>query len=78
MEFKHISSDPEILGGKPLIKGSRISVQPILEWIAGGATVLDIVRKFPHLSEEAVKEALHYAAHFTSNEILIEVNLKAA
>lgn len=78
MEFPHIISDPDILGGKPIIKGSRISVQLILEWIAGGATVQDIVKKFPHLTEESVQEALLYAAHFVSNEILIEVKLEAA
>ena len=78
MEFPNIISDPDILGGKPIIKGSRISVQLILEWIAGGATVQEIVQKFPHLTEESVQEALLYAAHFASNEILIEVKLEAA
>lgn len=78
MEFPHIISDPDILGGKPVIKGSRISVQMILEWVANGATVQDIVRKFPHLAEEGIQEALLYAAHFASNEILIEIKTEAA
>lgn len=78
MEFPHIISDPDILGGKPIIKGSRISVQLILEWIAGGATVQDILQKYPHLTETGIQEALLYAARFASNDILIEVRTEAA
>jgi len=48
-QFRHIVFDPDILGGKPIIKGSRISVQLILEWVASGASVSDIVAEFPHL-----------------------------
>jgi len=61
MEFKHIVSDPGILRGKPIIKGSRISVQFILELIASGPGVKDIVAEFPHLTEESVKEAILFA-----------------
>lgn len=73
MEFKHIVSNPQILGGKPIIKGSRISVQIILEWMASGASIQDIVQKYQHLSEDGVKEAILYASRFMSNEILIDV-----
>lgn len=62
MEFKHIVSNPGILGGKPVIRGSRISVQLVLEWLASGATIQDIVQKYPHLTEEGVKEAILYAS----------------
>ncbi|MBX2927981.1 MAG: DUF433 domain-containing protein [Saprospiraceae bacterium] len=78
MEFNHIVSDPEILGGKPIIEGSRISVQLILEWVASGASVQDIVNEFPHLSSESVKEALLYASLFMKNDILIEIKTSAA
>lgn len=73
MEFRHIVSNPAILGGKPVVRGSRISVQLILEWLASGASILDIVQKYPHLSEAGVREAILYASHFMDNEILIEV-----
>ena len=73
MEFKLIVSNPNILGGQPVIRGSRISVQLVLEWLASGATIQDIVRKYPHLTEEGVREAIMYASNFMSNEILIEV-----
>ena len=73
MKFSHIISDPQILGGKPIIKGSRISVQLILEWIASGASVGDIAAEFPHLPVEGIREAVIYAAHFLDNENFIEV-----
>ena len=61
MEFPNIVSDSEILGGKPCIKWTRISVQIILEWIVSGASIEGIVKKYPHLSEKAVQEAIMYA-----------------
>lgn len=62
MEFKHITSDSNILGGKPCVTGTRISVDMILEWIASGASIADVVKNYPSLSEEAVKEAVLYAS----------------
>lgn len=68
--FDRIISDPAILGGKPTIRGTRISVQTILEWIASGATRDDIVRKHSHLSTEDIEQALEYAAAAVRNEVL--------
>lgn len=67
--------DPAILGGKPIIRGTRISVEMILEWIASGATRDDIVRKHPHLSAGDVEQALAYAASAVRNEILVSVEV---
>ncbi len=72
-QFKHIISNPEVLNGKPCIAGTRISVELILEWASSGASVADIVKAYPHLSAEAVTEAIRYAARFTQNDIVIEV-----
>lgn len=77
MDFQYIVSDPEILGGKPIIKGSRISVQLILEWIASGASIMDIVEEFPHLPYDGVKEAILYASRWMENEIVIETKVRA-
>ena len=77
MQFDKISSDPAILGGKPCIKGSRISVELILEWMASGATVPDIRQKYPHLEEAAIFQAIQYAAHFMKNEVVLEVRTGA-
>lgn len=72
--FKLIEANPAILGGKPCIKSTRISVEFILELIASGASVDDIVKSYPHLSKEGVQEAVLYAAQFSKNEVLIQIN----
>ncbi len=74
MKYSLIESNSEILGGKPCIKGSRISVQLILEWLGTGATIDDIIRKYPHLTIEGVQQSILYAAEAMKNEILIEVS----
>jgi uncharacterized protein (DUF433 family) len=72
-QFKYISANPDILGGKPCITGTRISVDMVLEWLSSGASVNDIVGAYPHLNVEKVTEAIQYAARFMQNEIVIEV-----
>jgi len=72
--FDKIVFDPQILGGKPIIKNSRISVSIILEWIASGATVEDIVAEYKHLDVEGVRQAVLYAAYTMKNEVNIEIN----
>jgi uncharacterized protein (DUF433 family) len=69
--FDRITSDAAILGGKPIIRGTRISVEMILEWIASGGTRDDIIRKHPHLSAADVEQALAYAAAAVRNEVLL-------
>ena len=71
-KYKHITFDKNILGGKPIIAGTRISVELILEWIAAGSSVDQIVESYPHLKKVAVKEAILYATDVAKNEILIE------
>jgi len=72
-----ITSDPAILGGKPIVRGTRISVEIILEWIAAGATRDDVVRKHPHLNLEDIEQALGYAAASVRNEALINAEVGA-
>lgn len=69
--FDRITSDPEILGGKPIIRGTRISIEIILEWIASGANREDIVRKHPQLTLADIEQALAYAAAAVRNEVLV-------
>ncbi len=75
--FSHISATPSLLGGKPCLTGTRISVELIMEWIASGATPDAIVKKYPHVQKEAVQEAILYAAASVKNEIFLEVKLAA-
>lgn len=59
--FTRIVFAPAILGGKPCIKGTRISVEMILEWVASGASRDDIMMSYPQLMADDVDEAIRYA-----------------
>ncbi|MDZ4685876.1 MAG: DUF433 domain-containing protein [Planctomycetaceae bacterium] len=69
--FDRITSDPAILGGKPIIKGTRISVALILELVASGATRDDILHRHSHLTAEDVEQALAYASAAIQNDIVV-------
>jgi len=69
--FNRIVSNPAVLRGKPCIKGTRISVEFVLELFASGASRDDIIRAYPHLTPEDIGEALRYAARFLDNEVLL-------
>jgi len=71
----HIVSDPAILGGKPCIRGTRISVEFLLELVASGATKQEILNACPHLTPEGIQAAMHYASRFLKNESLFEVEI---
>jgi uncharacterized protein (DUF433 family) len=59
---KLIISDPAIMMGKPVVRGTRITVELILEKLSAGETIEQILESHPRLSQEAVKEALAFAA----------------
>jgi uncharacterized protein (DUF433 family) len=71
MVFTHISSDAAVLGGKPCIKGTRVSVEFILELFASGAARDDILLAYSHLTSEGISEALRYAARLLENESIL-------
>jgi uncharacterized protein (DUF433 family) len=65
-----IVSDPDILGGKPVVRGTRISVALILQCLASGMTREEILRGYPTLTEEGLDSALDYAARqFQGEEV---------
>lgn len=57
-----IVSTPEILVGKPVIKGTRISVELILGWLANGWTFEQILESYPHITREDIQATLDFAA----------------
>jgi uncharacterized protein (DUF433 family) len=63
MSMKWIVADPEHLGGKPRVAGTRISIGFLLECLAAGMTIGEIVETDPSLTEEAIKGALEELAH---------------
>jgi uncharacterized protein (DUF433 family) len=57
-----ISIDPKVLVGKPVIMGTRIAVEFLMELVANGWSHQQILKNYPHLMEEDIQAALHYAA----------------
>lgn len=66
-----IVCNPDILGGKPVIRGTRISVEFIIELFASGAEYRDILEAYPHLNREDIQAALQYASRFIQNEVFV-------
>jgi uncharacterized protein (DUF433 family) len=60
--FPQIVTDPNVLGGRPCVRGTRLSVEFILELFASGASRDDIVRASPQLTPADVEAAARYAA----------------
>ncbi len=72
-----ITCNPDVLGGKPCIRETRISVEFLLELVAEGASPKDILAAYPQLSEEALSAAFRYAADSMKNEVVWDVKLPA-
>ena len=65
---KLITKDPKILGGKPIIAGTRMSVEVILEFLAGGMEIKEILKEYPFLNQKQIKASIQYAAERISNK----------
>ena len=68
---EYIVSTPDVLKGKPRIKGTRIPVSLILGYLAAGKTAEDIINEFPDLTKEQVTACLEYARDLTEFEIAV-------
>ena len=75
--FQQIAYDPQILSGKPHVRGTRLSVEFILELFARGATRDEVLKTYPQLTSESVEEALKYAAQSVKNDVLLDVKVKS-
>jgi len=64
--------DPRVMGGKPVIKGTRIPVYFILELLSNGWSIDDILREYPHLTRDDVLAALKYAARVLREEVIVK------
>jgi uncharacterized protein (DUF433 family) len=65
-----ISIDPQVCFGKPCIKGTRIWVSLILDFLAGGETEAQILAAYPQLQSEDIRAALAYAAEVARERIV--------
>ncbi|MCE2402275.1 DUF433 domain-containing protein [Candidatus Poribacteria bacterium] len=63
MNTKLIECNPSIMMGKPVIAGTRIAVELILEKFAAGETIEQLLESYPRLTHEGVLAAFHFAAH---------------
>ncbi len=68
-----IVSDQKIMLGKPVIKGTRITVELILKKLAEGMTIDELIQAYPHLRREDILAALSYSADVISKEEIIGV-----
>lgn len=65
---KLITQNPKILGGKPIIAGTRMSVEVILESLAGGMSMEEMLREYPFLKKKHIQAAIDYAAKMVGKE----------
>ncbi len=73
-----IISDPSVMMGKPVISGTRITVELILEKLAAGETAEQILDAHPRLTKEAIREALAFAAQVLRSDVVYPVAEGAA
>lgn len=74
----HIVSDPDILVGKPAVKGTRISVELILGWLAQGWTQDMILESYPQLGHDDILACLAFAAEMLREEEYVAAGKAAA
>lgn len=65
---ERITTDPEILGGKPVVKGTRLAVEFLLDLMAKGWTETEILRNYPGLTAADLAACLHYASELLRTE----------
>lgn len=63
-----ITQDPKILGGKPIISGTRMSVESILELLSSGMEMQDILKEYPFLTKKQIQAAIEYATKIIGKE----------
>jgi uncharacterized protein (DUF433 family) len=66
-----IAINPEVMFGKPVIKGTRITVELILHELADGMTLDEVLKDHPHLTADDIQAAQHFAADYLSGEEFI-------
>jgi len=71
--MKRIVSNPKILGGKPIIQGTRLSVDFILNLLASGASEKEILNDYQHITLEDIHACLAFAANSLKNDIYLEL-----
>jgi uncharacterized protein (DUF433 family) len=77
LNFDRITFEPTILGGKACIRGMRLSVSLVVNLVANGMTVEEIIAEYPDLEPEDIQQALHYAAWVTEETLYVPIGAPA-
>lgn len=70
---EYIRATPSVLGGKPVVTGTRLGVDVILAKLASGESVEQVLESYPHLSREAILACLAYATDAVRNDVFYAV-----
>lgn len=68
-QFDRITFDPLVMGGRACIRGLRITVALVVNLVANGLNAVEIVKEYPYLEEEDIRQALQYAAWLADESI---------
>ncbi len=68
---QHISIDPGVMLGKPCIKGTRITVELVLEKLGAGEAEADLIEDYPQITREVILACLTFASTSVRNEIVL-------
>jgi uncharacterized protein (DUF433 family) len=69
---ERIIIDPEICNGRPIVRGTRITVQTVLEFLGAGDSIDEVLEEYPNLSREDVLACLSYTSRLMGNHFMIE------
>ena len=64
-----ITFDPAVMGGRACIRGMRMTVSLVVNLVANGMSIADIIREYPELEAEDIRQALQYASELTNEKI---------
>ena len=76
MDHPRIKRDPNVMMGKPVVVGTRITVEHILRLLGAGDSVADILRNHPQLTEADIRAAQVYAADYLAHESIVASELR--
>jgi uncharacterized protein (DUF433 family) len=71
--MSQIISNPEILGSKPIVAGTRLSVEHILGLLSHGMSNAEIIESYPVLTKDDIREVLRYAAQALKDEVITPI-----
>lgn len=68
---ERITVSPDVCNGKPVVRGTRVTVQTVLEFLAAGDSVEDVLEEYPTLKREDVQACLDYASRVMANHFSV-------